>query len=229
MLKAKGNKFIKVLSLPPVLNISGFWIILDSVYVSGSKSGWVLDIPGFWICPWFWIYQDSEYTRVLDMPGFRICRINSWICLNMSYYVWICLEMPEYAGTCVNMPKSAWMTFVLHSPIYPFVFQSLFYLSTCYLFERLQETRGYSLKEHEAVFWKKQHLIFCIAAGSISFIFCIKLNNLYKKDLNFQLLFTAEENKENREEGGGGRGGGWILICPSSVVLFLVKTCKEIT
>ena len=196
------------------LNVTEFWIYQGSEYAFGFECTRILNIPEFWIC--------QGYT------GFRICRINSCICLNMPDYVWISLEMPEYAGTCVNMPKSAWMTFVLHSPIYPFCFSTLFYLNTCYLFERLQETTGYSLKEHEAVFWKRQHLIFCIAAGSITFIFCIRLNNLYKQDLNFQLLFTAEENKENREKGGRG-GGGWILICLSSVVLFLVKTCKEIT
>ena len=43
------------------------------------------------------------------------------------------------------------------------------------VFERLQEVRGHSLKEHEAVFLKRQNLIFSIAAGSILFVFCLKL------------------------------------------------------
>ena len=55
--------------------------------------------------------------------------------------------MPEYARICVNMPKSTWMAFVLHFPC------------------------GYSLKKNEAVFLKKQDLIFSIAAGSILFGF----------------------------------------------------------
>ena len=173
----------------------------------------VLNMPLVLNVPGFWIYQSSWYARVTQGSEYAgLTPEYAWICLIMFGYLWKCLE---YAETCVNMPKSAWMTFVLHSPIYPFVFQSLFYLNTCYLFERLQETTGYSLKEHEAVFWKRQHLIFWIAAGSITFIFCIRLNNLYKQDLNFQLLFTAEENKENREEGGwaGGEGGeSWYAL-----------------
>ena len=36
-----------------------------------------------------------------------------------------------------------------------------------YLFHRLPETKSYSLKEHEAVFLKRQHLIFSLVAGSI--------------------------------------------------------------
>ena len=36
----------------------------------------------------------------------------------------------------------------------------LHYITSGYLFERLQETRGYSLKEHETTFLKRQNLIF---------------------------------------------------------------------
>ena len=42
-------------------------------------------------------------------------------------------------------------------------------LAPDYLFERLQETKRYTLKEHETVFLKMQNLIFSIAAGSIWF------------------------------------------------------------
>ena len=40
-----------------------------------------------------------------------------------------------------------------------------------HLFERLQETRGYSLKEHEPVLLKRQNLIFSIVAFSMSYVF----------------------------------------------------------
>ena len=63
------------------------------------------------------------------------------------------------------------MAFVLHFPISLFVLQSFFYFLRGYLFERLQEITGYSLKKHEPVFLKRQNLIFPIAAGSISFAF----------------------------------------------------------
>ena len=70
--------------------------------------------------------------------------------------------MPEYGRVYMNMPKSILMAFVLHFPISPFVLQSRFYFNTCYLLERLQETRDYSLKENEAVFFflKRQNLFF---------------------------------------------------------------------
>ena len=150
----------------------------------------------------------------------------AWLCLDISGNAW---NMLKHAWICLSLPE--WLLFYI--PPFTHLFFNPFstWTRVTYLnvYRRLQVI-GYSLKEHEAVFWKRQHLIFWIAAGSITFIFCIRLNNLYKQDLNFQLLFTAEENKENREEGGrAGGGGGWILICPSSVVLFLVKTCKEIT
>ena len=45
-----------------------------------------------------------------------------------------------------------------------------------YLFERLKDTIGYSLKKHEAVFLKRQNSIFSIAARSMSFGFCFRLN-----------------------------------------------------
>ena len=69
--------------------------------------------------------------------------------------------MPEYGGVCMNMPKSILMAFVLHFSISPFVLQSRFYFNTCYLLELLQETRDYSLKENETVFFlKRQNLFF---------------------------------------------------------------------
>ena len=79
--------------------------------------------------------------------------------------------MPEYGGVCMNMPKSILMAFVLHFSISPFVLQSRFYFNTCYLLERLQETRDYSLKENETVFlFEKTKFIFFIATGRILFV-----------------------------------------------------------
>ena len=48
-----------------------------------------------------------------------------------------------------------------------------YYITLGYLFESLQETRGYSLKENEAVFLKRQNLTFNIAAGSITHLFFV--------------------------------------------------------
>ena len=90
-----------------------FWICQGSEYASGFEYARILNIPEFWICQGF--------------TGFRICLNNSWICLNMSDYVWIFLNLPEYAWICL---KSFWITFVWHSPIPPFVLQSLFYVNT---------------------------------------------------------------------------------------------------
>ena len=104
----------KDLSMPPVLNILGFWLAQDSEYVSVSECARVLDIPGFWICLWYWIYQDSEYYT-----GFRICLNNSWICADMPHYVWIFL----------NMTKSVWMAFILHFPCSYFALHVVIYLN----------------------------------------------------------------------------------------------------
>ena len=45
-----------------------------------------------------------------------------------------------------------------------------------YLFQRLQKTRSFSLKENEAVFLETQNLMFSIVAVSILFRFCFRLN-----------------------------------------------------
>ena len=63
----------------------------------------------------------------------------------MPDYIWIFLNLPEYAGICMNMPKFAFCFTFPHLFYYPF---------STYLFERLQETKGYSLKEDETVFLK---------------------------------------------------------------------------
>ena len=146
-----------------VLNVPEFWVYQSS----GFEHARILKIPKFWICQ--------------GDTGFRICLNNSSICLNMPDYDWICLNMLEIAGICVNMPKSAWMAFVLHFSI-PHLFYNLFSSGISgYLFERLKETKGYKLKENEAVFLKRQNLTFYIAAGSISFVFCFRLSIFTRK------------------------------------------------
>ena len=78
------------------------------------------------------------------------------------------------------------------------------------------------MKEHEAFFLKRQNFVFSIAAGSISFVFCFRLN-IFTGKISFCCTF--------RGQGVGGGSGPLILIYPSSVFFFffLVKTCKEIT
>ena len=164
--------------MSPVLNIQGSWITQDSVYVFGSECARVLHIPELWICLWFWICDDSEYTRVLNMLGLhrlRICLNNSWIYLNMPDYAWICLNMIEYAEICVN--TYIWLNdFCFTFPHFPIFYKPLSTWTHDYSFECLQETRGYGLKEHGTAFLKRQNLIFSIAAGSIWFVFCFRLN-----------------------------------------------------
>ena len=125
----------KALSMPPVLSIPGFWIAHDSEYIPGCICNIYLNVPEFWI------HQSSEYasgfechdcqyTRVMNMPGLYIVQNipqQFWKCVNMPDYVWICLNMPEYPEICVNVAKSAWLAFVLHFSISPFILQSLFY------------------------------------------------------------------------------------------------------
>ena len=62
--------------------------------------------------------------------------------------------MPGYVLICLN---GVCFTFPLW----------LHYITGGYLFERVQETRGYNLNEHDASFLKRQILIFSIAHGSI--------------------------------------------------------------
>ena len=49
-----------------------------------------------------------------------------------------------------------------------------------YSFQRLYETRNYSLKEHEAVFLNSQTLV----AGSVWFVFCFGLDIFTNKISN---------------------------------------------
>ena len=69
--------FDRVLSMPLVLNIPGFWIAQDSEYVSGSECVRVSDVTGFWI------YKSSEYVRVTQGSEYaRIIPEYPWIMPN---------------------------------------------------------------------------------------------------------------------------------------------------
>ena len=150
-----------------------------------------------WIFLWFRISQDSEYAsgcecamilniqglRIFQVyTGFRICLNNSWICLNMPESVWIYLNVPEYTRIFVNMPKSAWMAFVLHFPIFftiPFLLEHV----DTYLivYRRLEVIESLMRPEEEAVFLKRQNLIFSVAARSILFVFYFRLSIVRSK------------------------------------------------
>ena len=135
----------------------------------------------------------------------------------MSDDIWICLNMPEYAWVCLNL--SEWLLFYI-SPFHD-LFNNPFSIWTRgYLFECIQEARGYSLEKHEAVCLKTQNLIFSIAAGSISFVFCFRINILTSK---IQICCYLS--------GPRGRGVGDCESWCTLLVLcfFLVKTFKEIT
>ena len=166
--------FDKFLGMSPVLNTPRFWKDQVSEYASAFECVIVLDL-----------YQSPEYSRVTHVAEYAwMIPEYAWICLIMSGYVWRCLNMPEYALICLNLPK------LLLFYIFPFF--NLFYKpystwARVFLFDRLQETRGYSLKQREAVFLKRQNFIFPIVAGSISFISCFRLNIL-----RFQFCVTFQ-------------------------------------
>ena len=135
-LKALNRRFQQGSEYVSVLNISGLWIANDFEYVSGSECasfGYsrVLNIPTFWLCQGY----TSEYAWII--PEYP------WLCLDMSEYAWILWNMHEYAYICLN---GFCFTF-LH------LFYNIFSILKCgFLFERLQESRSCSLKEHEAIF-----------------------------------------------------------------------------
>ena len=133
-----------------------FWVpilLLESEYASGSECGTVLDISGFWICLWFWIFQDSEDNFC---ASFSI-NFMPWQSSKYARVTWICLNIPEYT---INLPEYL----LFYNSPFPYLFYNPFSTWTRgYLFERLQETRGYSLKEQEAVFLKRHSLNFSIS------------------------------------------------------------------
>ena len=134
--------------------------------------------------PEFWIYKGSEYAS-----GFEYARIlnipNFWIYQSYTGFG-ICLNN---SWICLNMPD---------------------YVSICLNISEYAELR---VNEHGAIFLKRQKLIFSVADGSISFVFCFRLN-----------IFTSKIWICCYLSGLTGRKwcwGSWILIYPSSVLFFL--------
>ena len=150
--------------------------------------------------PEFWIYQGSEYASCFEYNRVLNMTVLHRI-QNMLDYVWMCLNMSAYVGIGVNMSKSAWIVFVLHFRISPFFLQSLFNLNTWLLWT---STGDYSLKEYWAVFLKRQNYLFFIL---------------------FYFLWEGDWRRGWRLVSSG----PWILMPPSSVCFFLVKTCKKIS
>ena len=115
------------------------------------------------------------FGRALNMPQFLILNIPVfWICRGYTEYAWI---ISEHAWICLNIPKYAWMC--LNVPEWLLLFPHCNPLSTWtggYLFQYLSECKSYSLKDYQAVFVKRQNLLFSVIAGSIWFAFCFKLN-----------------------------------------------------
>ena len=113
----------------------------------------VLNMPGFWL------YQGSGYARVTKGSKYAwIIPEYALICLIVSWYVWIFLNMPQYPWIRLNLL---------------YVFSNW---THGYLFERLQETRGYSL---EVIVCFLEETKFDFFYSSISFVFfCFRLNIL---------------------------------------------------
>ena len=116
--------------------------------------------------------------QVVNMLGF-------WVCLNNS---WICLSLTEYAGICLN---GFCFTFPHCNPLSPWMCN---HLSQC-----LHKTINYSLKEHEAVFMKRQSLIFFLVAGSIWINFWSTLNIFICKISNLLLLPLGTQGARGRK------------------------------
>ena len=83
----------------------------------------------------------------------------------MPHCLWICLNISEYARVCLNLPEWLFFTFPL--------FNTWSVWKLGYLFQRLNDTKSYSLEVHEVVFLKRQNLFFSRVVGSIWFILCV--------------------------------------------------------
>ena len=105
------NNYDKVLNMPQVFSMPGFWIYMCSQYASASQCARVLNIPGFWICFWFSICYASEYARFTQGPEYAWIILEympdcARICLNMSEYVWTCLKLPKWFLFYMSLLKS---------------------------------------------------------------------------------------------------------------------------
>ena len=66
------------------------------------------------------------------------------------------------------------------------------------LFQRWHETVSYNLKEHEAVFLKRQNLFLFIVGGSSWFVFYFRLN-IFRSKISILLLPLETEGNKGRE------------------------------
>ena len=109
--------------------------------------------------------QDSKYFRFTQGPEY------AWI---IPECAWLCLNMSKHAGICMNIPNACLLiSRCSHGKT----------LNTCF-------NEDYSLKEHEAVFLKRQNLIFSVVAGNIWFAF----RNI-KYDLSYLFRGVLRQNE----------------------------------
>ena len=109
--------------------------------------------------------QDSKYFRFTQGPEYAwIIPECAWLCLNMSKYARICMNIPN---ACLLISRCS------HGKT----------LNTCF-------NEDYSLKEHEAVFLKRQNLIFSVVAGNIWFAF-----RKIKYDLSYLFRGVLRQNE----------------------------------
>ena len=79
--------------------------------------------------------------------------------------------IPEHAEICVNVPNlPEWLLFC-----FPILIPRLLERMVTY-FSVYTKLEGYIVKGYEAVFLKRQNLIFLVVAGSIWFVFCFGPN-----------------------------------------------------
>ena len=114
------------------------------------------------------MFQGSEDTGVLNMPELhKVWNMPEYVWI-IPEYAWFCLNMSKYAGICVNIPKSAWLALVLHVLIVIPCLLERAVPNFNYSLKK-QENEKYvscdyastkfNLKEHEAVFLKRQKKI----------------------------------------------------------------------
>ena len=143
--------FDKVLSMPLVLNIPGFWISL------------VLNVLEFWIRQGSKYASGFKYARILNTSEFWICLNISWLYLNMPDYVGICLNMPKYAWICLNLPE--WLLFYIYIILHVVTYLKIFRRLVVIVWRNM---RLFS--------WRDKFDFFYSSWKYYSFVFCFRLN-----------------------------------------------------
>ena len=147
-------------------------------------------MPGFWIYQGTEYTSSSDYTRVLNVPGLqhgdipwlhRVWNMPEWKFLSNF---WICLNMLEYACICLNLPELHCFAFS-HS-------NSLFIWTRGYLFQSLHELEDI-LWRNMRLFFEETKYDFFIETGSISSVFCYRLNSFISEISNLMLLWQGSE------------------------------------